>query len=142
DFEGRRIPNVQARGSSAGWPAYTQGDFLAGRDFTPAEVRESRPVVVLSDALAQDLFGVRDPIGQRVALVNEQRGLRGAFTVLGVFEPKANIFTSVVKDWVILPYSASLKRLKAEDNQAQILVVPRESVPLEQVKDEAISSLR
>jgi putative ABC transport system permease protein len=141
-FEGKRIPNLQSRGSSAGWPAYTQGDFVEGRDFTPAEVRESRPVVVISAALATDVFGVRDPMGQRLALTNEQIGLRGDFTVIGVFEPKANIFTSVVKDWVVVPYSSALKRLKAPDDQAQIVVVPQDSVPLEQVKDEVISTLR
>lgn len=141
-FEAARIPNVQARGSSAGWPAYTQGDFLAGRDFTPAEVRESRPVVVVSDALAADLFGARDPIGQRVALVNEQRNVRTEFTVLGVFAPKPNIFTTLVKDWVVVPQSAALKRLQAQDDQAQILVVPRVSVPQDRVKDELIGALR
>ena len=141
-FENRRIPNVQARGSSAGWPAYTQGDFLSGRDFTPAEVRESRPVVVLSDALAQDLFGFRDPIGQRVGLSDARPDVRAEFTVIGVFEPKPNVFTTVVKDWLVMPQSAALKRLKADDFQAQILIVPRDSIPLGQAQDEVIGALR
>ena len=46
DFESVRLPSVESSGYDAGWPAYTQGDFVAGRNFTPAEVRESRPVEI------------------------------------------------------------------------------------------------
>ena len=142
DYEGVRIPNVQSSGYSAGWTSYTDGDFLAGRDFTAAEVRQSRHVVVLSAPLAEDLFGYLDPIGRRVGLIAGGRTVREEFTVVGVFEPAANIFTSVVKHWAVMPYTAALKRLKASDQQAQILVVPRDSVPLEQVKDEVTGTLR
>jgi putative ABC transport system permease protein len=142
EFEGRTIPNVQAQGYSAAWPSYSQGTFIAGRDFTTAEVRQSRAVIVVSAPLAEDLFGFRDPIGQRIGVTNQQRGQRAEFTVVGVFQPEANIFTSIVKDWGVIPYTAAFKRLKADDEQAQILVVPRDTVPLEQVKDEVIGTMR
>jgi putative ABC transport system permease protein len=142
EFQGRSIANVETRGYSAAWPSYTQGVFIAGRDFTTAEVRQSRAVVVISAPLAQDLFGFRDPVGQRIGITNQQRGTRGEFTVVGVFQPEPNIFTTIVKDWAVVPYTAGLKRLKASDEQAQILVVPRDTVPLEQVKDEVIGTLR
>ena len=142
EFEGRTIPNVQAQGYSAAWTSYSQGTFIAGRDFTAAEVRQSRNVVVVSAPLAEDLFGQRDPIGQRIGVTNQQRGQRAEFTVVGVFQPEANIFTTIVKDWAVVPYTAALKRLKADDEQAQVLVVPRDGVPLEQVKDEVIGTMR
>jgi putative ABC transport system permease protein len=142
EFEGRTIPNVQAQGYSAGWTGYTQGSFMSGRDFTTAEVRQSRAVVVISAPLAEDLFGQRDPIGQRIGLTNQQRGTRSEFTVIGVFEPEPNIFTTIIKDWAVVPYTTASKRLRASDEQAQILVVPRESIPLEQVKDEVIGVMR
>jgi putative ABC transport system permease protein len=142
EFEGRTIANVQAQGYSAEWPSYSQGAFIAGRDFTTAEVRQSRAVVVISAPLAEDLFGFRDPVGQRIGITNQQRGQRAEFTVVGVFQPEPNIFTTIVKDWAVFPYTAALKRLKASDEQAQILVVPRDTVPLEQVKDEVIGTMR
>jgi putative ABC transport system permease protein len=142
EFQGRTIANVQGQGYSAAWPNYTQGGFIAGRDFTTAEVRQSRAVVVISAQLAEDLFGFRDPIGQRVGMTNQQNGTRSDLTVIGVFEPEPNIFTAIVKDWAVIPYTTAFKRLKASDEQAQILVVPMDSVPLEQVKDEVMGTMR
>ncbi len=141
DFDGSRLPNVQSQGYAAGWPSYTQGDFIAGRDFTPAEVRQSRATTVISEALAEELFGFRDPIGQRFGLTNS-RGDRREFTVVGVFAPAPNIFTAVIKHWVVMPYSAALKHLAANDEQAQILVVPADSVRQDLVKDEVTAVLR
>jgi putative ABC transport system permease protein len=144
DFDGRRLPQVQSAGYAAGWPAYTQGDFVAGRDFTTAEVRQSRAVVVLSEALAQELFGFRDPIGQRVGMANTNSSSadRREFTVIGVFAPAPNIFSAVIKHWTVVPYSAALKQLSAFDGQARILVVPEDSVPQARVKDDVTATLR
>ncbi len=141
EFQGQRVSGIQSQGYSSGWPRYTTGDFIAGRDFTPAEVRQSRAVAVLSAALATDLFGQRDPIGRRVSLSNPQ-GTRAEFTVIGVFQPEENIFTSAVKHWVVFPYTAGLKRLKLSDEQAQILVVPRPGVGLREAQDQVIGALR
>ena len=142
DFDGRRLANIQTQGYSAAWPSYSPGNFIAGRDFTNAEVRQSKAVVVLSAALAEDLFGFRDPVGQRVGLANQQGNARAEFTVVGVFEPEPNIFTTIIKDRAVLPYTSAIKRLKASDEQAQILIVPRDSVPLDRVKDDVIGTMR
>ena len=129
DFDGQRVNNVQAAGHAAGWPNYTQGDFVAGRNFTPAEIRQSRTLVVLSSALAEELFGFRDPIGRLVGIARGNRNIREEFTVVGVFDPAPNIFTTVIKHWAVVPYTAATKRLNASDQQAQILIVPTDSVP-------------
>ena len=142
DFDGQRVTNIQSAGHAAGWPSYTEGDFVAGRNFTPAEVRQSRALVVISSALAEELFGYRDPVGRLVGIVRGSRGLREEFTVVGVFEPAPNIFTTVIKHWAVVPYTAAIKRLKASDEQAQILIVPIDSLPLSRVQDEVIGVMR
>lgn len=142
DFEGERVQNVQSQGYSSGWPKYSQGDFIAGRDFTEAEVRQNRALIVLSSELATELFGERDPIGKRVRVSSAFRGTNEEFTVVGVFQPEPNIFTSAVKHWAVLPYTAALRRLRESDWQAQILVVPHDSVTLERAQDDVIATLR
>jgi putative ABC transport system permease protein len=107
DFEGQRVRNVQSQGYSPGWPRYAAGDFIAGRDFTPAEVRQNRALIVITDALAEELFGQRDPIGRRVRVGNVFRGTQESFTVIGVFAPEPNIFTSVVPHWAVNGVSAN-----------------------------------
>lgn len=141
-FEDREIDNVITQGQSAGWPAFTVGDFVAGRDFTPAEVRESRPVVVVSAALADELFGQRDPVGRAIRLASPFRGVRDDFYVIGVFEPEANVFSGAFRHWMVLPYSTGFKRLGASDEQAQILVVPDDTVRMSVAQDQVIGALR
>lgn len=142
DFEGQGVGNVNAQGYSAGWPRYAQGDFIGGRDFTHAEVAQNRAVVVVSAELALELFGQRDPVGKRVRVANPFRGTQESFTVVGVFEPEPNVFTSAVKHWAVFPHTAAVRRLRQSDWQAQILVVPRDSVTMERAQDEVIAAMR
>jgi putative ABC transport system permease protein len=141
-FEGRRVRGVQAGANSAGWTGYTMGDFTAGRNFLPTEVDQARAVMVISSALAEELFGSRDPIGKRVRASTGRRGVNELFTVVGVFDIGDNVFSDVVRHFAVVPYSAALKRLKADDMFFQVLVVPEEGVPSAEVQDQIISLMR
>ena len=142
DFDGQRVSGVNCQGYSAGWPRYSQGDFIAGRDFTPSEVRQNRALVVISAELALELFGQRDPIGKRVRVENVFRGTNESFTVVGVYQQEPNIFSSAVKHFGIFPYTAAERRLRQNAWQAQILVVPKDSVSMAEAQDEVIAALR
>ncbi|MEJ2538928.1 MAG: ABC transporter permease [Gemmatimonadota bacterium] len=142
DFEGERVTDVIARGISAGWPAYTQGDFVAGRDFTDTEVGQGRPIMVISLPLAEELFGLRDPIGQTVRVSSPFRGVRENFRVIGVFEQEENIFSGITEHFAVFPYTTALKRLKATRGDAQIIVVPDDDVPVSVAQDQVIAAMR
>ncbi len=140
-FEGRRLTGIQGAAESAGWPQYTIGDFTAGRNFIPTEVEQSRAVIVISQALAEELFGQLDPIGKRIR-VSGGSGGNQLFTVIGTFQSGANIFSDAVQYFAVMPYTTALKRLKANDMFLQVLVVPREGVPQAEVQDQVIGTLR
>ena len=142
EFERERVENVLSQGYSAGWPAYQPGDFIVGRDFTPAEVDQNRAVVVLSAGLAEDLFGQRDPMGRRVRVLNPWRGTQEPFTVIGVFEPEANIFSAALQNWAVFPWTSSIRRLRQSTFQAQIYVVPEDSVGVSRSTDDVIALMR
>jgi putative ABC transport system permease protein len=141
-FEGRRVPNVMTRGSSAGWPKYQIGQFTAGRDFTEMEVQNGRAVAVISNALAEELFGRRDPIGRRIRMQVSGRSLQEDFTVLGVYEPQENLFSAAMRFWAVIPYSTSIKRLNTSDEQAMIYVVPHEWASQQEAQDQVTTALR
>jgi putative ABC transport system permease protein len=141
-FEDQRVEEVMARGFSSGWPAYQPGDFTAGRDFTPAEVEQNRPVVVISSALAEELFGQRDPIGRTLRVSNERRGSQEAVTVIGVLEPQDNIFSNAFRHFAIFPWTVAVRRLGQSAWQAQIFVVPGDSVSLTRAADDVVATLR
>jgi putative ABC transport system permease protein len=141
-FESERIDEIQARGISSGWPAYQPGTFIAGRDFTPAEVEQNRAVVVLSSGLAEALFGQRDPIGKVVRVPNDFRGTQEPFTVIGVMQPEDNIFSTAFQNFAIFPWTSAIRRLRQSAWQAQIMVIPREDVSISRAQDDVIATLR
>lgn len=142
-FEGERVDNVSAAARSAGWPAYAVGDFVAGRNFVPAEVRHTRPVVVLSEALAEEVFGQRDPVGRRLRVATG-RGVVELFEVVGVFRPEENIFGSLADHFAVFPWTSAERRLKARDrwNFTSVYVVPDSVYGRVEAQDQVIGLLR
>jgi putative ABC transport system permease protein len=140
-FEGRRVRGIQGSGDSAGWPEYSIGDFVDGRNFIPMEVQQARSVIVISQPLAEELFGQLDPIGKRVRVWGG-RGANELFTVIGTFDIGENIFADAVEHFAVIPYTTALKRLKANDMFLGVLVVPREGIPYTEVQDQVIGLLR
>ena len=139
--DAHRVRGVQSSGYSSGWPAYQPGTFSSGRDFTPQEVAQSRPLVVVSLSLAEELFGALDPLGRKIRVTVGNRAVSQAFTVVGVFEPEENIF-SAESHFAVFPYKSAMKRLRASIFQANIWIVPRPSVPPAEAIDQVIGSMR
>ena len=143
-FESEWVRDVEWRGASSGWAAYSPGDFVAGRDFTPAEVDQARGVMVVSEALAETLFGQRDPVGQRVRVSAGRRASNELFTVVGIFDPGDNVFGDLVEHFAVIPYTAADKRLKARTRFTflTIQVVPKEDYSSLQAQDQVVAALR
>lgn len=144
-FEGNRVTDIQSSGNSAGWPSYTPGDFSAGRNFVPSEVQQTRAVVVLSTALAEELFGQRDPIGKSIRVSARRRGVNPLFRVVGVFDLEGNVFAEVVDHIAIFPWTSAEKRLKARNpfqNFLTLVVVPSPDFERDEAKDQVTTVLR
>jgi putative ABC transport system permease protein len=139
-FEGQRIANLMMRGTSPGWPSYQVGDFTAGRDFTQIELEHGRAVAVISEPLAEDLFGQRDPVGRRVRVSVSWRNVQEDFTIIGVYRPAENVFSAAFRHWAIVPYTTSIKRLKTPTDDAVIYVVPKPEVT--QAQDQVTALFR
>jgi len=133
---GQRLAGVGMRGSDVGWQDYTRGRIIAGHDFLSADVRASRPVVVLSAALAKALFGPLDPVG-RVVRMNGY-----PFRVIGVFQPEGNIFSSENEHFGVVPYTSALKHLGANDRWLELLIVTADHATQAEAIDQVITLLR
>ena len=140
--DARRVNGVQSSGYSSGWPAYQPGTFSSGRDFTPQEVAQSRPLMVVSISLAEELFGALDPVGRKIRVTAGRRAVSESFTVVGVFEPDESIFAAAVPHFAVFPYKSAMKRLKASNFQANIWIVPNPSFPSEVAQDQVIGAMR
>ncbi|MDE2804482.1 MAG: ABC transporter permease [Gemmatimonadota bacterium] len=143
-YESDWVRGIQWVGNSSGWATFTGGDFIAGRDFTPAEVAQARGVVVVSEELAETVFGELDPIGKRVRVNAGRRAANEQFTVVGVFRPIDNLFGEVAGNFAVVPFTAADKRLKARTrwNFMMVQVAPRDGVETSEVEDQVVSALR
>jgi putative ABC transport system permease protein len=139
-----RVDGVRTTGTRPSWPAYTIGDFVGGRNFTLGETTHARTVVVISRPLADELFGALDPVGREVRVSSGFRGVTERFKIVGVYDVADNIFGQASPYYAIMPYPAAERRLKAKNPFVfpVLQVVPRDDVPLDDVKDQVISALR
>ena len=135
-YGSERVSGVQSTADGAGWDEFTPGVFVAGHNFSDSDVAAARPLVVISKPLADRLFGRLDPVGRTVRVDGHR------FTVVGVFEIKGNIFASIVKNFMVVPYTAAVKYLNADDELLSILVVTEERASQAEAIEDVIALLR
>lgn len=137
------IDNVSWAATSLGWIDYTTGDLVVGRDFTDADVLEARRVLVITEKLAESLFGQADPIGKRLRVNAGRRAANERFTVVGIFKPKDNAFGDTEPNTAIVPYTTAELRLKARDRFTfvNLQVVPRPGAS-DEAEHQIVSTLR
>ena len=132
----RTLEGIQILGRSASWPNYTEGDFIAGRNFLPIEEERAAMVAVLNDGLAEALFPGIDPVGRTMRVGGEQ------FTVVGVYEQAPNLFSGVMQRWAVVPPTTAIKRLDVDEDWMSLLVVTAPTATQEQAMDEVTVALR
>jgi putative ABC transport system permease protein len=76
-----------------------------GRLFGPLEDRSGLPVVVLGSETAEKLFGPLNPVGRTVRIRNVP------FEVVGVLEPRGQLFFLSLDNWAVAPINSAMGRL-------------------------------
>ena len=130
------ITGTSIRGQSTEWPDYTQGEFVAGRNFTQAEEDRATATIILTQDLAESLFSGGPALGRNIRVSGE------LFRVIGVYAPRPNIFSGEAENWAVVPPTAAVKRLNANSDWLSLLVVPRPGFTQEQSMDEVTVALR
>ncbi|HUH13200.1 MAG TPA: ABC transporter permease [Longimicrobiales bacterium] len=103
--DGRLVENVMLAAASASYFDIREVDLAMGRVFTPTEERLGLPVVVLGSAVAEEIFGTRDPVGRTVRV-------RGRpFEVIGVLSKQGSLFGMSLDSRAIAPLTSPLGRL-------------------------------
>lgn len=116
-----------------------EGRFISERDVEAADL-----VIVLGSTVAEDLFGVTDPIGQMVRGFNN----RFNFKVIGVLQASGGTGFGLSDDYAFLPISTVQYRLQAgrtvkgEYNVSSINVQAVDSDSIIDAKEQVASILR
>ena len=135
-YADRELPGVQLVGYSTNWFEMAGGDITAGRNFTESEYDGAAPVLLINDKVAERLFNGGEAVGKEIRLNGQQ------FTVIGVYNPIANIFDSSDKGRLIVPITTAQRRLNVSLYWMQLTVKPRVGVDRDLAMDETIATLR
>ena len=82
--------------------------MIAGRDISNADLDENRPVAVIDNVLAEELWPGESPIGRRFKVMIESRDLDPVMEIIGVMEhPKVVDGRTIPMPEVWIPYSSS-----------------------------------
>jgi putative ABC transport system permease protein len=133
---GKQLDNVPIIARDAGWSDFTGGEIVAGSDFLPSDVRASRAVVVITQNLAEQLFGTLDPIGRQMRVGDRP------FEVVGIFQPAANIFASIQQDYAVMPHTSAMKHLGVVSSNITVFIVPKPQADQDEAIDQVITTLR
>ena len=135
-YADRELPAVQLVGYSTNWFEMSGGDIASGRNFTESEYEAGSPVVLVNDKVVERLFNGEEAVGKTLRLNGE------LFTVIGVYNPIANVFDSGDKGKLIVPITTAQRRLNVSLYWMQLTVKPRDGVNRDVAMDETIATLR
>ncbi len=92
-------------GSNEFFPIVRDYEIAKGRFITQQEVQSATPVAVIGADIASNIFGEKDPIGQRFRVRNL------SFRIIGVMKPKGSFLGNNQDDMVYVPISTVAGRL-------------------------------
>lgn len=119
------------------WFAIRNWQAARGQLFDDADLRRSARVVVLGAALATDLFGAADPVGERL-FIN-----RVPFEVVGVLRERGPGLDAVNEDQqAYVPLTAAMRRLANVDYYSALVLEVRDWTAMDQVAAEVADVMR
>ncbi|MGH7674364.1 MAG: ABC transporter permease [Gemmatimonadales bacterium] len=136
EFENRRVGQVSIQGRDADWPLIAGGDIAPGRSFSHLEDLANSRVVVVNEKLAEQVFGRRDPMGQRVRIA----GL--PYDVIGVYHPPTGLFGEGDQAEAFIPYGTLVKHVPYWEGWLDFLVAPEDSVSVQRAIDDVTIAMR
>ena len=132
----KSVPNIPVFGRGWRWTDYFDGEFVRGHNYVQNDDEGGAPVAVLSDHLAEELFGQRDPVGRQVRIANVQ------MTVVGVYHQTPNLFSNSFKDWVFAPPLTVHRRLGVTTDFMAFFVVTASGATQAEAMDQVTAALR
>src|SRR6185503_13518508 len=104
-YADRELPGVSLVGYSPNWFDVSGGDIIAGRNFSVLEYSTGAPVVLVNDKIVERLFAGAEAVGKTIRVSGQ------LFTIIGVYNPVANVFDNANKGRLIVPITTARRRL-------------------------------
>jgi putative ABC transport system permease protein len=123
---GTRRRRVTVYGVTSQFPRTLSMQVMMGSFLPPDKPEAARPLTVLGSKARQELFGDRNPLGQRVEIGGSM------YTVIGVMAPKGQVFGVDLDDTVCIPVASAMQLFNRE-GLPEIHVTYNPDVPVDSV---------
>ena len=98
------LTDISILGTTSGFPSVRDMDIASGRYFTDKEIDRKQKIIVLGSALAEELFGEDDPLGQIVTVGTTK------MTVIGVMAEKGAVGNTNYDSYVFMPITVVFQK--------------------------------
>jgi putative ABC transport system permease protein len=119
-------------GTSLAFQEFQKVDIEFGRFFTEGELKTARPVCVLAERTAKDLFPGEGAVDKTIRVSGEN------YLVVGVFAHYDSLFGGLFENYAVVPYTTYEHRMRDKWESAQLNVFPVSAARI----DDAIDSTR
>lgn len=92
-------PNISIRGGNEYYLDNNAYELKEGRNLLPQDVDYARPVAIIGADVESALFETEESVGKTIRIEGRP------YTVIGVTEPKGNVFGNTLDRFVVVPYS-------------------------------------
>jgi putative ABC transport system permease protein len=136
-YRGNSAKDLYITGVSETYLLFSDSEIENGRMFTAPDVRSANRVVVIGEAVEEEIFPNIDPVGKRIQI----RGY--PYTVLGVLQKKdMEVFFRNRDDRVIIPFTAYKRDFAEEDDTLMVLIQPESPEAFSGVRNGIIALMR
>ena len=134
-YKNRSASDVSIVGTTEEY-LFTSGvEVSQGRFISPVDAAGGRPVCVLGDQVATNLFQREPPLGKKIKIRDQ------SYEVIGVLEKQGSIFGDSLDNRVIIPlkqYLGSIER----DPSLDVMVKAKQLVQLDEAREELRYAMR
>jgi putative ABC transport system permease protein len=134
-YKNRSASDVSIVGTTEEYLLTSGVEVSQGRFISPVDAAGGRPVCVLGDQVATNLFQREPPLGKKIKIRDQ------SYEVIGVLEKQGSIFGDSLDNRVIIPlkqYLGSIER----DPSLDVMVKAKQLVQLDEAREELRCAMR
>ncbi len=135
-YEDQNLERVAVLGVHSDMGVITGADVVAGRYISPIDTKHRKAVAVIGDAVRENLFEFKDPVGRKLTINGRK------FLVIGVLEKQGQMLGRNLDNMVYIPAETLLKMFGRRWRNVTIAAKASDPALLDEAKDEMEGIMR
>ncbi len=135
-YKEKNLESVAVLGATADMAVIAGVEVVEGRFLSKLDSQHKKPVVVIGDAIVENLFGSEDPLGKRLSISGRK------FLVIGILEKQGQMMGRNLDNMIYIPAETLLKMFGRRWRNITIAVKASDPELVEEARDEVEGIMR